>query len=331
MSNIVAKVYRGDYLDLTHRAHVAVVDSKGKLLNYIGDPNRLTFVRSCAKPMQALVACEIGAIKAFGLNEAELALLCASHNGEDVHTGSAKSILAKAGLDESILQCGFHPSLDSKIAKTQPKILSEVYSNCSGKHLGMILSALHLNENIQNYWEISHPHQQRIIKTIADLCDLDFKDIYTAVDGCGVPVHALSLKSFALGVARMANPEQLSKERAEQVEKIVKSMIKNPFMVSGSNRLCTALMEETQGKVFAKVGADGCYSVGVLKEGIGIMCKIEDGNIPIVEGLIVHLLYALRIIDKKAFDALEAFHSPPRKNHRDEIGGRVEYFINFNS
>jgi len=327
MKNIIARVYRGELVDLTHRAHVAVVNADGELLYHIGDPNRVTFIRSSAKPIQALVACESKAVDAFGLSEEELALLCASHNGEELHVKSVRSILEKAGLSEDALQCGFHPSLDAKVAKTQPKELSPAYSNCSGKHSGMLIAACHLGEDIGDYLNLSHPHQKRIISTISELSGVPYEEIITATDGCGVPVHALPLKDFALAYARMASQEGMDKERATYVKRITEAMRNHPFMVAGSNRACTRIMEVSDGKVFAKLGADGYYAVGIPDRKWGITCKVEDGSVPIVEGLIIHVLYALGIINDKAFEALEEFHSPIRFNHRGEKVGNVAYTL----
>lgn len=327
MSNIVAHVYRGDWVDLTHRAHVAVVDSQGKLLNYIGDPNRNTFVRSSAKPIQALAACETGAVDAYKISDEELALLCASHNAEPLHVKGVEAILKKANLDESYLQCGFHPSLNPKVAKTQPKELSPLYSNCSGKHAGMLISAQFLGEDLKNYLCLSHPHQQRIIKTIGELCDVPKDEVRTAIDGCGVPVHSVPLKSFALAYARMANLEGLDSNRALHVKRITKAMRQYPFMVAGTGRVCTRLMEVAGSKLFAKLGADGYYAVGVVDRGWGITCKVEDGNVAIVEGLIVHVLYELGILSKEAFDELKEFHSPVKFNHRGDKVGHVSYTL----
>ncbi len=140
--SIVAKVYRGPIVDLTHIGHVAVVDCSGEILHSYGDAKRVTYIRSCAKPIQALVALESGAIDAYGVSEEELALLCASHNGEKVHTDTVKKILAKAGLGIEHLQCGTHDSLNPQIAtllKEEGGVLDNSNSNCSGKHSGMLL------------------------------------------------------------------------------------------------------------------------------------------------------------------------------------------------
>ena len=148
--SVVAKVYRGDLVDMTHLGHVAVVDTTGRLLYSAGDPKRVTYVRSSAKPIQALVALESGAVDHYALDERELSLLCASHNGERFHTDAVQSILIKAGLDTSYLQCGTHPSLNPSVATTQGT-LEMMHSNCSGKHSGMLVTTKFLEEAVDTY------------------------------------------------------------------------------------------------------------------------------------------------------------------------------------
>nr|WP_240332022.1 asparaginase [Sulfurospirillum tamanensis] len=327
MSNTVARVYRGKWVDLTHQAHVAVVDKNGKLLYSLGDPERFTFVRSSAKPFQALVACESGAVEGYGLNDEALALLCASHNGEALHVKNVVEILEKAGLGEAALQCGTHPSLAPAVAKTQPSVLTNAYSNCSGKHTGMLITTQWLGEDVTTYLEPSHPHQERILEVLSELSDTPKEAIGLATDGCGVPVHSLPLRSFALATAHMADPSALEPKRAAYLRRIAGAMMAHPFMVAGSGRVCTRLMEEAKGEAFVKLGADGYYMAGVPSKGWGITCKVEDGNVAICEGLIIHVLHQLGVLSQEGFDALEGFHSPKRTNHRGEVVGRVAYDV----
>ncbi|MBE0492503.1 MAG: asparaginase, partial [Sulfurospirillum sp.] len=191
---IVAKVYRGSIVDLTHIAHVAVVNHAGELLHSVGDPKRVTFIRSSAKMVQALASLESGAVDAYGLSEQELALLCASHNGEEIHTSTAANILQKAGLGIQHLQCGIHPSFNSFVAKELEEkgvTLNASHNNCSGKHSGMLIAANYKKEDLSNYLSINHPVQQRILQTLSEVCAYPKEQIVIATDGCGVPVHAL--------------------------------------------------------------------------------------------------------------------------------------------
>lgn len=326
--SIVAKVYRGPIIDLTHIGYIAVVSHEGELLHHYGDAKRMTYIRSCAKPIQALVALESGAVDAYGISEEELALFCASHNGEIIHTDTIKRILAKAGLGVEFLQCGTHPSLTSSVAKELEKqgvVLDNANSNCSGKHSGMLVGSHYLGDELSSYLSLEHPVQQRILNTLAQICEYPKEKIVIGIDGCGVPVHALPLQSFAHGIAKLSKPEVFESKRCENVKRITQAMVKYPYMVAGRERLCTDLMLTCQGKLFAKLGADGYYTVGLLDKGIGLSFKIEDGKIPIVEALAVHTLYQLGYITKEEFNAMERYHKIEVKNHRGEIVGRTEF------
>lgn len=326
--SIVAKVYRGPIVDLTHIGHVAVVNCEGELLHACGDAQRLSYIRSCAKPIQALAALESGAVDAYGISQEELALMCASHNGESIHSQTIKRMLEKAGLGVRALQCGTHPSLNASVAKTleaQGVVLDNSHSNCSGKHTGMLLATQYKKEDVKGYLELSHPVQQRILQTLSEVCVYPKEQIIIGIDGCGVPVHALPLDAFAHGIARFSKPSVFEHARAKAISRISDAMVTYPYMVAGKERLCTDLMLTCKGKVLAKLGADGYYTVGLKDQGIGLSFKIEDGKIPIVEALAVHTLFQLGYITKAEFDALARYHTLEVKNHRGEIVGKTVF------
>lgn len=325
--SLVAKVFRGPIVDLTHAGHIAVVDSNNNLLYSYGDPERITYIRSSAKPIQALTALLSGAVDAYDLTQKELALLCASHNGESIHTQTVLDILQKAGLDASYLQCGTHASLNPSVAQdlqNKGVTLGAQNNNCSGKHSGMLLQAKYMGEDLSTYLQKEHPLQQRILKNIASVCGIKAESIIIGTDGCGVPVHALPLRDFAYGMARLANPQSLDNAMQKAATRVVDAMIEHPYMVAGKDRLCTDLMATCKGKVFAKLGADGYYAIGVPSKGVGITCKCEDGKIAIVEAMAVHVLRKLGILDDAEFEALSAYHNMQVKNHRGEIVGHTQ-------
>lgn len=331
--SIVAKVYRGPIVDLTHIGHIAVVNHEGELLHYYGDAKRVSYIRSCAKPIQALVALESGAVDAYSITEEELALFCASHNGEMVHSDTVKSILAKAGLGVELLQCGTHASLNGVVAQMLEKqgvLLDNSHSNCSGKHSGMLIGSHFLGDDIHAYLNLWHPVQQRILNTLSEICDYAKEKIVIGVDGCGVPVHAMPLNVFAHGIAKLAKPEIFDEKRCDGVRRIIQAMVNYPYMVAGRERLCTDLMLTCKGRLFAKLGADGYYIVGLRDKGIGLSFKIEDGKIPIVEALAVHTLYQLGYINQAEFKALARYHKLEVKNHRGEIVGKTEFDFSLN-
>lgn len=319
------KVYRGDYLESTHNIHVAVVNSKGELLYSYGDPERPTFPRSSMKPFQAVPVLESGAADAFQFEEADISLICASHSGEPRHRERVMSIINRLGLEEDHLQCGTHVPRDMDSYNALIKAggqLTPVYSNCSGKHSGMLTAVVHMQEDVATYREVSHPHQQRILKAIEDVCGYSKEQIDISVDGCGVPVHRLPLRNTALGFARLANPEGTS--HADALERICHAMMKHPEMVGGKDRFDTDIMEAFNGKIVAKGGAEGVQCIGVTGEGLGITIKVEDGNARATSVVAMEVLKQLGVGDASVYEKLDQHANAPVLNARNERIGRIE-------
>ncbi len=319
---VLANSYRGDHKDLTYTGHIAVVDYTGKLLYYCGDSEKVVFARSSAKPMQAMCVFESGAVDAFGLDESEISMLCASHYGEKMHEDGVRSILGKAGLDESYLQCGKHAPLDGASAKALEDAgiqFSEIHCNCSGKHSGMLITAKYLNESLDDYYIREHNVQKRITNMIADICDYDAGKIVLGTDGCGVPVHALPLRNFAMGFARLSKPETIGGARADYARRITTAMRKFPEMMSGTGCMDAAIM--THLDVFAKLGADGYYAIGVMDKGIGITVKIDDGNENVRNMVVVEVLRQLGLINESNSHLFEKWEKLQIVNHKGELVG----------
>ncbi|MBE6994854.1 MAG: asparaginase [Ruminococcaceae bacterium] len=323
---ILAYSYRGELRDLIYTGNIAVVDYQGKLLYSYGDPYKVAFARSSAKPMQAMVAVESGAVDAYGLTEEELALLCASHGGEEFHVRTVRAVLKKAGLDESYLQCGVHyplykPDADKMMKEgVEP---TEVYCNCSGKHSGMLITCRYKGESLDDYYVRSHPHQKRITQMIGDICCYDPEKIVLGTDGCGVPVHALPLYNFAWGMARMANGDVLGEQRGPMAKRITKAMTAYPKMVSGTGRIDAAIMETFGGNVFAKSGADGYYIVGIKDKGIGIAVKIDDGNGAVRDMVVCEVLRQLGYINEQNEAVFAPWSKKEVYNHKKELVGHT--------
>lgn len=236
------------------------------MLYHYGDPDKYTYWRSAAKPIQAFNVILSGAAEKYGFTDKELAIMCASHYGEKFHLETVQSILSKIGLTENHILGGTVTSLNSKyvleLASKQTE-LNPMYSDCSGKHAGKLSICQHKNYPLETYKELAHPVQQEILKVITDMCDVKKDDIAIGIDGCSVPVHALPLKNMALAYARLANPEGLASEYKDTSEKIFTAMNKHPEMISGTDGFCTDLIAETNNKLVGKVGAEGVYCVGV--------------------------------------------------------------------
>jgi L-asparaginase II len=318
-------VYRGEYLESTHDVHVAVVNAQGELLYSYGNPDRFTFPRSSIKPFQAVQLIETGAAEAFNYSAADISLSCASHSGEPFHRHTVLDILHKVGLVEDHLQCGTHIPRDMESYKQlirEGKELTPVFSNCSGKHSGMLATAVHMNEDVHTYRELSHPLQQRILEIIEDVCSFPKEQIQISVDGCGVPVHQLPLRNTALGFARLAKPEVIADEnRAKALKTICHSMIQHPEMVGGTDRFDTDLMRVYNGRIVAKAGAEAVQCLADLETGIGIAIKVEDGSPRATSVVTMEVLKQLGIGDEEMFTKLASYVNAPVLNARnDQIG-----------
>jgi L-asparaginase II len=290
---------RGGVVEAWHDVHVAVADSTGRFVARTGDPDLVTFWRSAAKPFQALALVEDGVAERFGLTSEDLALACASHSSEPAQVARVRELLAKIGCAERDLVCGPHPPLSDRVAQdyqTRGVRLTAVYSNCSGKHAGMLALARHHGWPTEFYTRLEHPVQQRCLAEVSRWTDVPVAEIKTAVDGCGVVCFGLPLRNMALAYARLANAEfgmrnaELPEEIARATTptdilrtphsalRIVEAMLRHPDLIAGEGRPCTDLMRAHPGRVIAKVGAEGVYCALLTRERLGVALKVSDGH-----------------------------------------------------
>ncbi len=283
------ELYRGTVLESRHRVHVAVVDAGGRLVAQAGDPAYTTFWRSAAKPFQALPLVEDGVVEHFKLTRQDLALACASHSSEPAQVALVREFLQRIGCSERDLMCGPHRPLSEAVAKdyeTRGLRLTAVYSNCSGKHTGMLALAKHHGWPTEFYARIEHPVQQRCLKAVGDFTEVSARDIGVAVDGCGVATFALPLRNMALAYARLRISDfgsrigqvELKSATRDPQSAIIEAMLHHPELIAGEGRPCTEMMRAHPGRVVAKVGAEGVYSAALLREGLGVTLKVEDGH-----------------------------------------------------
>ena len=273
-----AAVRRGELVESVHRGRLAVCDPEGVVLEAYGDPEAYVYLRSSAKPFQALPLVLSGTADAFGLTDEELAVACASHNAEKPHLAAVRAILEKAGLDESDLQSGAHPPMYGPAAAELARGGEEprpIHGNCSGKHAGMLAVCAHEGYETLSYRDPGHPLQRRILGLIARVCGVQEDEVLVAGDNCGVPAFALPLRSFATGLARIATGEEMPDEIRSAGLRIRDAMRAHPFMVAGTGRLDTELMERT--RLLVKGGAEAVLAVG-NPESWGMALKISDGS-----------------------------------------------------
>ncbi len=338
MEEIAVVNYRGAAVENRHAAHIAVVDARGRLLRAFGDARRVTLPRSAAKPAQAAAVLRTGAAERFGFDESDLALMCASHSSEPRHIARARAMLAKLSADESALQCGGHPSLSDAVQRAwirdgfRP---TPICSNCSGKHVGMLAGAMALAADAGRYHEPDHPMQAQVRRTLAQLCALEPAQITWAIDGCNLPTPAFALDRLALLYAGLADAADTGDDAL--LARIYHAMTRHPELVGGDGRFCTALMRAYGGALVGKLGADGCYGVGVRADArtralgadgaLGIAVKIEDGRVDVLYAVVAEVLHRLELGTAEQRAALDAFHRPPQRNTRDvEVGHRAFTF-----
>ena len=274
----LAAVMRGALVESVHRGRLVVCDPGGDVLEAVGDPAAYVYLRSSAKAFQALPLLLSGTADAFGLTDRELAVACASHNAEEPHLAAVRSILKKASLSEGDLQSGAHPPMYGPEAAKLARSGEEphpIHSNCSGKHAGMLAVCVHEGYETVTYRDPGHPLQRSILGLIAQVCGLREDEVLVAGDNCGVPAFALPLRSFATGLARVATGEELSDELAGAALRIGDAMRAHPFMVAGTGRFDTRLMERTE--LLVKGGAEAVLAAG-SPEGWGLALKISDGS-----------------------------------------------------
>jgi len=259
---------RGSIVESRHIVHAAVVNGEGQLIAHAGDPEFVTFWRSAAKPFQALPLVEDGVADHFGLGREDLALACASHSSEPAQVALVRDFLKKIGCTERDLLCGPHRPLSDAVAhdyETRGVRLTAVYSNCSGKHAGMLALAKHHGWPTEFYTRVEHPVQQRCLAAVSQWTEVPAKEIGVAVDGCGVACFALPIRNMAWGYARLEGS-------------ILEAMMMHPELIAGEGRPCTEMMRAHPGRVITKVGAEGVYSALLTREGLGVALKVEDGH-----------------------------------------------------
>ena len=277
---VLVEVTRGEMVESRHRGAVAIVKSDGQTAFAVGDTERLVYPRSAIKPLQAVYLLESGAADAFELTEVEIALACASHNGEAGHVDAVRSWLTRLGFREQALECGTHAPRrkeDNAWLVKHDLVPGPVHNNCSGKHCGFLSSAKYLGLNTAGYIEKDHPVQEAVLALVAEMADFSLAETPGGVDGCGIPVAGLPLEPLALAFARFGTGTGLELNRRAAVERIYHAMHHEPFMVAGTKRWCTRAMKAGDGAFIVKTGAEGVYCGAVPEVGVGIALKIDDG------------------------------------------------------
>jgi len=296
MNPVVVEVTRGPLVESVHRGAVAICDGRGDILFSLGDIDAPVYPRSAIKLIQALPLVESGAADAYRFQDAELALACASHNGEARHVDTARAMLQTAGLDAEALECGPQwPALlpdQAALIRADDKPTA-VHNNCSGKHAGMLAYASHMQLDPVGYADRDHRVQQAVSAAVEEMTGAPLATAPCGIDGCSIPTFAVPLTRMAHAFARVATGEGLGAVRADACRRLMEACMGAPFMVAGTDRFCTDLMREGQGLTFVKTGAEGVFCAAFPSHGLGVALKCDDGATRASEAIMAQVIAAL--------------------------------------
>jgi L-asparaginase II len=326
----MVKVTRGDAVESVHHGVAVVADSRGEVLAAAGNPEASTFLRSAAKPFQAIAVVASGAADHFKLEPKDLAVMVSSHNGEKIHLDRVRSILRRIRCSESDLRCGAHSPFYRPAAAALEKYgkrPTSLHNNCSGKHAGMLALSRYLGLPVKGYLSPDHPVQKSILEIVARYTGTPERAILQGVDGCSAPTFALTLRQAATGYARLVDPRYGPPGDREAAGRTVGAMRAHPEMVAGTGRLCTSLIQALDHSFIAKIGAEGFYGMAYRdgSRSVGIALKISDGNGERARTTAaVELLVQLNLLPRLKADRILARHGLPQvRNVRGKVVGRV--------
>ncbi len=309
----IARVVRSGLEESVHLGHVAVCDVDGGLIARAGDPDRELFIRSCTKPLQAAVS--LAAIGDEDLTDREIAVMCSSHNGEPVHLGAVRALLERAGLGPEALQTPpSYPLDEDEMARSQHR--HPLFSDCSGKHAGMLLACVRAGWDTSTYRRRSHTLQRRVARAVERATGVD--DLRAGIDRCGVPVHGAPLRAIATLYARLGVPERLPDLETEAA-RAIEAMLAEPHLVGGRHRFDTTLMQAAPG-IVAKEGAEALVCVCVPEMGVGVALKVADGGERAAGPAMVEVLTQLDALDSDQRKALREVANPPVLGGGEAVG-----------
>ncbi|WP_457324523.1 asparaginase [Roseateles sp. P5_E11] len=288
MNPVLIEVLRGSTVESRHAGALAIVDASGAVHTALGDIDRPIFPRSAVKLLQALPLVASGGAEAFSLTDAELALACASHSGEPEHVATAAGVLAKLGLTADALECGTQwPSREPVLRgmAARGEVATPLHNNCSGKHSGFVCVACLMARNAgaepaefaRGYVAAEHPVMREVSSALSAATGVDVEQAPRGIDGCSIPTFALPLRSLALAFARCGTGQGLSDVNARAARRLRQAAAVAPFMVGGTDRFDTRVMQAFGERVFCKIGAEGVYCAALPELGLGVALKIDDG------------------------------------------------------
>ena len=268
---VLAELRRGPFVESRHRGHVVQVDVSGRVERGVGDPDYVTSLRSAVKPLAITALLEAGGVEQFHLTNPEVAVMAASHHGEDAHVRTIQAVLRRAGISQSLLACGtdFAPADAMTAARLarEGEAPGPIRHMCSGFHTSSLLLSRLSGWSLADYWRPEHPSQVAVADAVARIFRVKRVDLITAVDNCGVLTYTFPLASIARAFALLADPEGgANASQASLVAPLTRvrdAMLAAPEMVGGTRDASdTTLMRARPGTLVSKGGAEGLRGMG---------------------------------------------------------------------
>ena len=325
----IATVVRSGRAESWILGAAAVATPAGRLVASAGDSELSTYIRSAAKPFQILPLLLGGGVERFGLEPADLALICASHGGRPEHTERAARLLERGGFSVADLLCGAHRPFDLEAARDlesrgeQPTAL---HNNCSGKHAGMLLACRLLGYPPTGYTAPEHPLERRLLSQMAALARVEESAIGIGIDGCSIPAFHMTLAAVARAYATLADPAGagLESDVAGALDQVAAAMGAAPEMVAGPGRFTTRLIAATGGRVIGKEGAEGFYAMAVRSPfPLGLAFKVADGGERGRDGVALEMLRQMGALSGEELTGLEGLMRPSVRTVRGQAVGEV--------
>ena len=307
-SELEVRLLREGIVESTHYVQATVSDNRGRVLSVAGKPDTTAFARSALKPFQALAVITTGTLERYDLSDTDLAIMCASHQGNIEQARQAFNILWRSDIEPSKLQC---PIPEGK--------KSPLEHNCSGKHAGMLAVCKQRHWPLENYMQPKHPVQQLILAKIAELLGMPAEEFIGARDDCGVPTYLMELGQMATLYAKLASGDNLD------IERIVRAMTHNPVLVAGEGHFDTEVMRSSEGELVSKAGAGGVQCIGRVGEGMGLAIKVMDGAKRAKYAAAIHLLTQLGWMSPAIAESLAETYLTLNEYKRLEVVGELHF------
>lgn len=326
---VLVEVRRGELVESRHRGHVVQVDASGRLEQGIGDPEIEVTLRSAVKPFALVALVESGAADDLRLSHSELAVMAASHTGEDMHVRTLQAVFRRAGVTQALLACGTAGMPLDQVTATrlarQGEAAGPIRHMCSGFHAASILLSRYSDWSLEDYDRPDHPSQVACRSAVARAFGQRPGALHTAVDDCGLATFAFPLVDIARAFALLADPAGVASDPARSamapaLTRIRDAMLASPEMVGGNGEvLDTRLMRAKPGRLVSKSGAEGLRGVGLLpgargptSGAAGLALRIEDGDgfARAARSVTVEALSQLNALSDQELRSLSAHHQP---------------------